>query len=183
MFVFSVVHQAYEPRVIDEYVLRGNPTVIKCLIPSFVADYVHVVDWIVDETESLAMFATNHTLGNYGNRKCPHNLNCSYPLTSLPQISVRAFIFGIAIFTAVNQFYESQVYDMYVIRGNAAVFKCHIPSFVADHVQIDAWQDTEGGEYSQNEEYGTLIARVTFIFRQPFVPSSIRLDFFHSCSL
>ncbi|XP_073949185.1 Down syndrome cell adhesion molecule 1 isoform X9 [Choristoneura fumiferana] len=54
---------------------------------------------------------------------------------------------------AVNQLYESQVYDMYVIRGNAAVFKCHIPSFVSDHVQIVSWHDTEGGEYVQNEAY------------------------------
>ncbi|XP_069356512.1 cell adhesion molecule Dscam1 isoform X38 [Maniola hyperantus] len=52
---------------------------------------------------------------------------------------------------AVNQFYESQVYDIYVIRGNAAVFKCHIPSFVSDHVQVVSWHDSEGGEYLTNE--------------------------------
>lgn len=53
---------------------------------------------------------------------------------------------------AVNQFYESQVYDIYVIRGNAAVFKCHIPSFVSDHVQVVSWHDTKGGEYLQIDE-------------------------------
>lgn len=56
---------------------------------------------------------------------------------------------------AVNQFYESQVYDMYVIRGNAAVFKCHIPSFVSDHVHVVSWHDTEGGEYSGTDDYGS----------------------------
>ncbi|CAH1646621.1 unnamed protein product [Spodoptera littoralis] len=54
---------------------------------------------------------------------------------------------------AVNQFYESQVYDIYVIRGNAAVFKCHIPSFVSDHVQVVSWHDSENGEYTINENY------------------------------
>uniref|UniRef100_A0A2A4JGP5 Down syndrome cell adhesion molecule-like protein Dscam2 n=1 Tax=Heliothis virescens TaxID=7102 RepID=A0A2A4JGP5_HELVI len=54
---------------------------------------------------------------------------------------------------AVNQFYESQVYDIYVIRGNAAVFKCHIPSFVSDHVQVVSWHDTDEGEYTVNENY------------------------------
>ncbi|XP_052739489.1 cell adhesion molecule Dscam2 isoform X29 [Bicyclus anynana] len=54
---------------------------------------------------------------------------------------------------AVNQFYESQVYDIYVIRGNAAVFKCHIPSFVSDHVLVVSWHDSENGEYLKNENY------------------------------
>ncbi|XP_047530751.1 Down syndrome cell adhesion molecule-like protein Dscam2 isoform X22 [Vanessa atalanta] len=54
---------------------------------------------------------------------------------------------------AVNQFYESQVYDIYVIRGNAAVFKCHIPSFVTDHVHVISWHDSEGGEFLTNENY------------------------------
>lgn len=43
---------------------------------------------------------------------------------------------------------------MYVIRGNAAVFKCHIPSFVSDHVQVVSWHDTNDGEYTLNENYG-----------------------------
>ncbi|KAI5642678.1 immunoglobulin domain-containing protein [Phthorimaea operculella] len=113
-----VVHQNYEPRVIDEDVLRGNAVIVKCSIPSFVADYVQVVEWVVDD-ESLSAFSLSGSEGNY----------------------------------AVNQFYESQVYDMYVIRGNAAVFKCHIPSFVSDHVQVVSWHDTEGGEYAMNETY------------------------------
>lgn len=31
-----------------------------------------------------------------------------------------------------------------MIKGNAAVVKCKIPSFVADFVQIEAWVDEEG---------------------------------------
>ncbi|CAB3223434.1 unnamed protein product [Arctia plantaginis] len=115
----DVVRQSYEPRVTDEDVLRGNSAILKCVIPSFVADYVHVVDWVTDEDNSLSTFSFNGSEGNY----------------------------------AVNQFYESQVYDIYVIRGNAAVFKCHIPSFVSDHVQVISWHDTDGGEYALNENY------------------------------
>ncbi|XP_034653910.1 Down syndrome cell adhesion molecule-like protein Dscam2 isoform X24 [Drosophila subobscura] len=50
----------------------------------------------------------------------------------------------------VQQFYESEVNNEYVIRGNAAVLKCSIPSFVADFVQVVSWQDEEG------KLYGTL---------------------------
>ncbi|CAF4862530.1 unnamed protein product [Pieris macdunnoughi] len=114
----SVVHQNYEPRVTDEDVLRGNAAIVKCLIPSFVSDYVQVIEWVTDD-ESLSAFSLNDSAGNY----------------------------------AVNQFYESQVYDIYVIRGNAAVFKCHLPSFVSDHVHVISWHDSEGGEFLKNEDY------------------------------
>ena len=32
----------------------------------------------------------------------------------------------------------------YVIRGNDALMKCSIPSFVADVVQVIAWLDSDG---------------------------------------
>ncbi|KAL3270310.1 hypothetical protein HHI36_009361, partial [Cryptolaemus montrouzieri] len=47
----------------------------------------------------------------------------------------------------VNQYYEAQVYDVFVIKGNTAVFKCQIPSFVSDHVDIMSWQDTQNNRY------------------------------------
>ncbi|XP_062527458.1 cell adhesion molecule Dscam2 isoform X32 [Bombyx mori] len=47
----------------------------------------------------------------------------------------------------VTQYYESEVVSEYVIRGNAAVLKCNIPSFVSDFVKVEAWIDTDGGEY------------------------------------
>lgn len=52
------------------------------------------------------------------------------------------------------QIYESQVYDEYVIRGNAAVLKCNIPSFVADHVEIVEWIDTKGERYFRDSDIG-----------------------------
>ncbi|XP_066244763.1 cell adhesion molecule Dscam1 isoform X28 [Euwallacea similis] len=47
----------------------------------------------------------------------------------------------------VSQYYEAQVYDVFVIKGNTAVFKCHIPSFVSDHVEIVSWQDTSNNRF------------------------------------
>lgn len=52
------------------------------------------------------------------------------------------------------QLYESQVYDEYVIKGNAAVLKCNIPSFVADHVEIVEWVDTNGERYFRDSDIG-----------------------------
>jgi hypothetical protein len=36
--------------------------------------------------------------------------------------------------------------DEHVLKGNSAILKCHIPSFVSDFVLIDAWIDEESGE-------------------------------------
>lgn len=42
----------------------------------------------------------------------------------------------------------------YVIRGNAAVLKCSIPSFVADFVKIESWIDEEGTVIPMSQNYG-----------------------------
>ncbi|XP_052739504.1 cell adhesion molecule Dscam2 isoform X44 [Bicyclus anynana] len=51
----------------------------------------------------------------------------------------------------VNQFYEAEILTEYVIRGNAAVLKCSIPSFVADFVKVEAWIDEEGAVIADSE--------------------------------
>lgn len=33
--------------------MRGNAAIIKCLIPSFVADFVHVVAWINEDGDEI----------------------------------------------------------------------------------------------------------------------------------
>lgn len=45
----AVVQQFYETRVIDEFVLRGNTATLKCLVPSFVADFVDVIEWMAED--------------------------------------------------------------------------------------------------------------------------------------
>ncbi|XP_060529794.1 cell adhesion molecule Dscam2 isoform X47 [Cylas formicarius] len=52
----------------------------------------------------------------------------------------------------VNQYYEAEVVSEYVIRGNTAVLKCNIPSFVADFVQVEAWVG-ENSEYTYTKNY------------------------------
>ncbi|XP_052739496.1 cell adhesion molecule Dscam2 isoform X36 [Bicyclus anynana] len=50
----------------------------------------------------------------------------------------------------VQQLYESEVNNEYVIRGNAAIVKCSIPSFVADFVNVVSWHDEAGNSFTIN---------------------------------
>lgn len=50
---YTVVNQLYQTRVIDEYVLLGNSVVLKCLVPSFVADFIHVLGWVDDSGNNI----------------------------------------------------------------------------------------------------------------------------------
>lgn len=47
------------------------------------------------------------------------------------------------ICVVVSQFYITEAENEYVIKGNAAVMKCKIPSFVADFVYVEAWINVE----------------------------------------
>lgn len=51
--------------------------------------------------------------------------------------------------------------DEHVLKGNSAILKCHIPSFVSDFVFIDAWIDDETEEEFHANMGGTL-GRNTF---------------------
>lgn len=48
----------------------------------------------------------------------------------------------------VKQFYMTEAENEYVIKGNSAVVKCKIPSFVADFVYVEAWIYNEDGDES-----------------------------------
>ncbi|MPC73792.1 hypothetical protein E2C01_068129 [Portunus trituberculatus] len=41
-----------------------------------------------------------------------------------------------------------------VIRGNSAILKCNIPSFVADFVSVQAWVTDKGDTYYKSRNYG-----------------------------
>lgn len=60
--VFSVVNQFYTAEILKEYVIRGNTAILKCNIPSFVADYVTVDGWVLGDGEELVAADSN----NYG---------------------------------------------------------------------------------------------------------------------
>lgn len=46
----------------------------------------------------------------------------------------------------MSHHYSVNVMDEHVLKGNSAILKCHIPSFVSDFVFIDAWIDDETQE-------------------------------------
>lgn len=62
MFLFTVVIQPYEAEADNEYVIRGNSVVMKCEIPSFVADFVSVTMW--QDSEGNNFYPSN----DYGNK-------------------------------------------------------------------------------------------------------------------
>ncbi|XP_031772633.1 Down syndrome cell adhesion molecule-like protein Dscam2 isoform X38 [Apis florea] len=113
--VRAVVHQYYQSEVNNEYVIRGNAAILKCSIPSFVAEFVQVVGWQDDQ----------------GNSFNPDGKN------------------------VVTQYYEAEVVSEYVIRGNAAILKCTIPSFVAEFVSVDSWVGSDGSTFKPTNDYGT----------------------------
>lgn len=43
----TVVQSSYLVEVNNEHVILGNAALLKCTIPSFVADFIQVVSWIV----------------------------------------------------------------------------------------------------------------------------------------
>ncbi|XP_063893575.1 cell adhesion molecule Dscam1 isoform X42 [Helicoverpa armigera] len=50
----------------------------------------------------------------------------------------------------VSQPFEAEADNEYVIRGNTAIMKCEVPSFVSDFVYVEMWMDSEGGTYYPN---------------------------------
>lgn len=54
----------------------------------------------------------------------------------------------------VAQFYETDVIKEFAIRGNAAVLKCQVPSFVADFVSVVSWHIDEGDDFYPSSDFG-----------------------------
>ena len=63
------------------------------------------------------------------------------------------------LFVVVTQQYVVETHNVYVIKGNAALFKCEIPSFVADFVTIDSWNDNFNNQYFSDltTNYGKIV--------------------------
>ncbi|XP_076374937.1 Down syndrome cell adhesion molecule 1 isoform X28 [Megalopta genalis] len=49
--VRAVVTQQYQPEILTEYVIRGNSAILKCSIPSYIAEFVTVEAWIREDGE------------------------------------------------------------------------------------------------------------------------------------
>ncbi|KAK8393410.1 hypothetical protein O3P69_013418 [Scylla paramamosain] len=50
---WKVVVQEFEVRVYDEYVIRGNTAVLRCVVPPFVRDLVTVTAWVRDHAHHI----------------------------------------------------------------------------------------------------------------------------------
>ncbi|XP_071455064.1 cell adhesion molecule Dscam1, partial [Hetaerina americana] len=61
--VRAVVKQKYEVQVYDEYVISGNTVILRCQVPSYVAEYVMVTSWIQDGTVNI--YPNTDTGGKY----------------------------------------------------------------------------------------------------------------------
>ena len=55
------------------------------------------------------------------------------------------------IFSAVVQKYDATVSREDILLSNDVLFKCGIPSFVADFVSVVGWADSEGSSYNAQD--------------------------------
>jgi hypothetical protein len=51
----------------------------------------------------------------------------------------RSCCFSFTTDTVVSQQFEIQVYDEFVVLGNTAVLRCHVPAFLKDHLHVIGW--------------------------------------------
>ena len=112
----------------QEYVIRGNDVLLRCGIPSHVQDLVDVVSW--------------HDSSNPGDefRYISSTSNGKAPLCFLLAVIHQDFKVHVPL-------------ESYVIKGNDAIVKCEIPSFVGDLVKIFTWVDSSGKEYPATEQF------------------------------
>lgn len=64
---------------------------------------------------------------------CPNTSTCKFQAKTPDYYS-----------SVVSQFYVTEPENDYVIRGNAAIVRCKIPSFVSDFVQVESWLMEDG---------------------------------------
>lgn len=84
----------------------------------------------------------NYFLSNYNNSCVQRTFNVQ------PAIAL-CFLLFLSCLSVVFQTYSVNVMDENVLRGNTAIVKCHIPSFVADFVIVDAWIEIDEDERSE----------------------------------
>lgn len=87
-----------------------------------------------------------------------------------------------SLYPVVIQLYEAEADNEYVIRGNPAVMKCEIPSYVADFVSVDLWMDSNGGTYYPGDDTaGTYIRLKNAMLFLKIIHFSLYGPFFSLC--
>jgi Down syndrome cell adhesion molecule-like protein 1 len=140
------VLQPYESEAANEYVIRGNSALLKCVIPSFVADFIRVVSWTIVSERSGELVLDLESSGSVQRLICFEILD----LKSTPNeiIALSGHVTCSSVPAVVLQPYESETGNEYVIRGNSALLKCDIASYMADLVYTESWIDSQGRVYS-----------------------------------
>lgn len=67
------------------------------------------------------------------------------------------------LIAVVSQHYEEDIHKAFVIRGNSAILKCDIPSFVADFVNVISWHTDQEENFFPGTEYGAFFECCSFI--------------------
>lgn len=130
-----------------EYIIRGNSAILKCQIPSFVADFVSVISWHTDQEENF------YPDTKYGSLIYQQSYVIDFKYLKLLSIISKLALINFS-FLVVTQHYENSVNVEYVIRGNAAVLKCQIPSFVSDFVSVVSWHTDQDEVFYPDSKYG-----------------------------
>lgn len=61
----------------------------------------------------------------------------------------------------VSQKYEVDPIKEHAIKGNNAIMKCQVPSYVADFLTVIEWQSTDGDIYTaDSNNYGSHLFRI-----------------------
>ena len=89
--MFPVAKQPYRVAVPEESVILGNDVVIKCNIPSFVADFLSVTAWVTSEGTE---FQQSDMSGNHHHHHvCTHSEVASDGgLNRLPGLNIQIYI-------------------------------------------------------------------------------------------
>ncbi|XP_050547934.1 uncharacterized protein LOC126909541 [Daktulosphaira vitifoliae] len=164
----NVVSQEYASEVVTEYVIRGNAVILKCTIPSFVADFVAVHSWISSEGQEFNYIDSGYVVNqNYETELMPSEyvirgnslvLKCNIPSFVADFVTVDSWVSSDGqLFTKetdqiVEQLYQLRVNDEFVLNGNTAVLKCIVPSFIGDFLEIKEWISDSGDSFLMNEE-------------------------------
>lgn len=69
-----------------------------------------------------------------------------------------------SILSVVSQAYTVNILEESVLRGNAAILKCHISTFVTEYVSVSSWIISEGDieeleiQHAESQDLGIFIS-------------------------
>lgn len=133
-------------------------------MPSFVADFVSIESWVSSDGQEYHYF--NDKYGTYFEVSkwmfVVFDLKFKTPLISIRIWKFFPYYNTYWIFEiVVNQNYESELMPTeYVIRGNSAILKCSVPSFVADFITVEAWVTSDGQTYTRESVQSKYILKL-----------------------